>query len=1130
MTFCASAIVTAGRTFERTGASVPTWLVAATLLFTLALFQSTSGVAFDSRGSILGDDVRGALERFTDGTKYASEAQRAGDQAILFANNDAINAAGLTGEIPISAYQAAQTDFDRLNTEFGRAAATEANANFMVQERPGTKATTFSPGTDSDFITVVGNKHQIDRMQTDYNRRVNEFLQSNGAITEPRTNWHNKLDTDFMADPRFVSEADFREIAKMNNDAYKRSASANFERISRTEGGGKIGPQHVTDYTADMSDFVSKKRGKISDMFKNPSNFNDPMNRAKVIQMMAQEQKYISRMEALDDYLRAQEGLPPRNRGLTTAKQGSVRAPSNIQNIEDAHKVANISQGTAVDDLVDTMSEIAKTKPDSPFAKSSADDVAKLIAQAPAEHRGAVIAKLSQTNPDLAQAVKQSPHFSDVDDIVRNADKITDLTRSGDAAADTARAADKLGDTARAADKLGDTARAADKLGDTARAAGNAAKAGIKQGLAKMGKTLETVGKVGAGVDVAVHVAQMNDLRTQMQEAWDAMNDPNISDEEAAKIFEKADRMGWDLFTSAGFAAAVEANPYLAAGFGVVTVACIAGRWNFKNRETGETVGRPAGLGESLSCDSKHHWDAFVDLVDHKLTGEEALRRGNEEAVCGKIEAAVADGRMVPLHENTAEEICAAMKRGGPAEARGMWQPGKPKETETAAVDPSDEEAEDLRQPGACQVAENHYTKGHEAYIEGDPDAYKAALRDAEQTMADLPHGTCGELVGKVAKGHEQAEVLGRVKEAAGGLLASCQGSDARDRARRMRTLSRLLAKTDHAYVRDLRRRLDAAQAATLIYASAKDSFDAADLDGAKQQIPRAEAALGGLGGGDCPDLRDAVENAPKIIDKWQDAARKVDQSIASCDQQAMGRYKTQLSKLSATKTVAESLTARVQQASDRCQQEAIDAAEAKAAAAAADRLSVCHKDYGRGYSVGHVLDDGRFFCMPDKATANSWCRNKNGEGFYAANINSRGGFSCLPTQKTADAWCQNKNGSGWYAGKVKTDGTYNCNMGKSARSASCRQQYGRGWYSGKLRGDGTFMCYGPRQTTTTRNPRPRTTAPRGPSNAEVGAAIGAAIAAGIIASQRGSGGGGGGSRSKCHRNPNTGQLHCGGN
>lgn len=38
---------------------------------------------------------------------------------------------------------------------------------------------------------------------------------------------------------------------------------------------------------------------------------------------MAQEQKYVSRLEALDDYLRAQEGLPPRNRGLSSEVTGA---------------------------------------------------------------------------------------------------------------------------------------------------------------------------------------------------------------------------------------------------------------------------------------------------------------------------------------------------------------------------------------------------------------------------------------------------------------------------------------------------------------------------------------------------------------------------------------------------------------------------------------------------------------------------------------------------------------------------------------------------------------------------------------------------------------------------------------
>lgn len=1036
--FTSTAIGTRNAHLERkwlVGPAVAALGIALTILY----FSSASAQ------TTLNPDVNAALQRFTDGTPYANRAQRARDQALLFANNDAINAARLNNEISDSAYQAAQSDFDKLNTKFGQRAAHSAGADFTVQQRPA--GSTFSPGTDSDYITIVKDKDQIGKMQADYNKRVNEFLTKNGAIDKPRDNWQTKLDTDFMADPRHVSEADFREIAKMNNDAYKRGASANFERISRQSGGGKIGPEHVTAYTEDMADFTAKKQGNISEMFKNPSNFNDPAKRAKVIQMMAQEQKYISRMEALDDYLRKQEGLPPRNRGVTIAKQGSIRDPSNVKGIKDAHRVASSSQASAVEDLVETMTEVAKKNPD--FAKSSADDIAKIIAQAPAEHRGAAIAKLTGIDPDLAKAVKKSPNFGAVDDLVRTGDKITDATKAGGRLTD-------------------------------------AAEAGIRQRIAASGvKVMETIGKVGAGLDVAVATSQLKDYYDSLSKAMD----PSLTDEEADKHFDRAASIARTLTESGVVAAITEASPAAAAAWGTWLVSHHGTGWLLENTETGQKIVRVAG--ELVD------WDAMADLWVTQKEGHGVVDARNQAALCDKIKRSIAAGRMIPLHEYTPEEICAAMKREGPAGIRDMYKPGTPsKPTETAAVERNDEkekEGEALSQPSACKVAENHYAKGREAYSKGDADAYTAALNETEQAMDGLPADACGDLVGKIAKGREQADMLGRVKEAAGELLGTCKGDDSHDRANRMRVLSGLLSKTDHPYVRDLKRRLDAAQAATLIYARAKHSFDAGDLDHAEREIPKAQEALEGVDGGDCPDLREAIDKAPETIAKWREPAEKVEQSIASCNQPEMSRYKAQLSRLASSNSLAASLRTQLDKAADRCRKEAIEVSEAKEAAREADRLKTCRRDNGPGYQVGHVLEDGRFFCVPNQETANAWCMKNWGSGHYAVDIDSRGGFSCLPTKKTANA--------------------------------TCRQEHGSGWYAGKVRADGTFLCHPPRQVRSRRKPS-RPSRPRGPSGADVGAAIGTAIIQGIIESQRGGGGG----RRRCHRNPYTGQVHCGSN
>ncbi|MEZ5828973.1 MAG: hypothetical protein R3D30_10500 [Hyphomicrobiales bacterium] len=103
-----------------------------------------------------------------------------------------------------------------------------------------------------------------------------------------------------MANPDLIQDPEeFLEIAKYNNDAYKRRMAAQYEAITRATDGKprKIGPEHVQGYMDEMNDFVAKKRGKIDEIFaKGPSYLSDPAHRAELFQAMAQEQKYVSRL------------------------------------------------------------------------------------------------------------------------------------------------------------------------------------------------------------------------------------------------------------------------------------------------------------------------------------------------------------------------------------------------------------------------------------------------------------------------------------------------------------------------------------------------------------------------------------------------------------------------------------------------------------------------------------------------------------------------------------------------------------------------------------------------------------------------------------------------------------------
>ena len=343
----------------------------------------------------LGRNVLDALDRLTaleavGGTAADSLTER--DRALLFANNADINAAALNGEIGDEAYQFAQSDFAALNRGFAADSAHDARADFTVQRRT---SEVFSPGTDSDYITVVvDSSREIADMQESYNNRVNAFLQRNGVIAEPRGDWHNKLDTDFMADPRYVTQDQFEEIARLNNDAYSRRHSAEFERVIREPGGGRVDPWHIVAYTEEMDDFAHKKRRHLDEALADPSGFSDPRIRADAFRTMAQQQKYISRIEMAEDYLRAQEGLPPRDRGPrgSIAKLGSKRTYENSRTIRDAYQVSDQSLSNAIANVVETMAEVSRTNDQ--FANSAVEDITALITRLPDDQRGAILERL----------------------------------------------------------------------------------------------------------------------------------------------------------------------------------------------------------------------------------------------------------------------------------------------------------------------------------------------------------------------------------------------------------------------------------------------------------------------------------------------------------------------------------------------------------------------------------------------------------------------------------------------------------------------------------------------------------------------------------------------------------------
>ncbi|MHA1158688.1 MAG: hypothetical protein ACTSP2_08100, partial [Alphaproteobacteria bacterium] len=142
---------------------------------------------------ILPDELRPVFSRLEANVAVGGSAAKnlsERDRAILFKHNDAINAAAFSGEIDSRVYQSAQNDYADLNRDFAADAAADAKADFTVQQRT---SSTFSPGTDSDYITVVVDSvDEISDMQKGYNKRINAYLAGHEVLNEPRSDWHNK--------------------------------------------------------------------------------------------------------------------------------------------------------------------------------------------------------------------------------------------------------------------------------------------------------------------------------------------------------------------------------------------------------------------------------------------------------------------------------------------------------------------------------------------------------------------------------------------------------------------------------------------------------------------------------------------------------------------------------------------------------------------------------------------------------------------------------------------------------------------------------------------------------------------------------------------------------------------------
>jgi hypothetical protein len=590
-----------------------------------------------------------ASEDVRQGTSTLTDGQR----SLLVWYNDDINRARMGGWVGDDLYQAGQNIHHNISSSQANNAARSVGADFTVQQ---STRRSFMPGTDSDYIYSLNRNSanpvaDVQRIQQGYNNGLNDFmrrsidadpklrasLEAENIQFRPRSDWHQKLDVDFMADPRTVNQGQFEEIAKLNNDAYKRREAAEFERISRARDGTPVTPEMYTAYVDEMQDFIRKKRVKIEKIRENPSLLADPDALADYHRIMAQEQKYIGRIEATNAHLRTQEGLAPTTRPqasstyvvgyddkgravltqrseVTLSTRGAGRTPgtmgaSLVGSTLDVHL-----ENRALIELSESIAEAAQRNP----AKwaNAPDDIARLTNHLSPSDKGRLIESIKRrSGPEMAKQVAGSmrKQFTGGEGGIRTS-------------------------MSTAATQLDKALRSALGVSDDLSRMGSLRR-GFNEAASKALGGLENLSKVGTALEVVRAGASMSTFITSIQKAMD----PNISDEEADKHFEAAMEASREMVSQGGLGALMQAVPTV----GVIALGWTVGfdgtSYILTNTETGEEFNRRtadwfdhhnqlaeeawADLGEYLGFDT-HRSRADEDLANLEANLRDSIAAG----------------------------------------------------------------------------------------------------------------------------------------------------------------------------------------------------------------------------------------------------------------------------------------------------------------------------------------------------------------------------------------------------------------------------------------------------------------------------------------------------------------------
>jgi tetratricopeptide (TPR) repeat protein len=351
---------------------------------------------------------------WTPGLKEAAEAFALGkatpaQEMMVFYQNYEINLLAQEGKISKSTYRNCQEEFFELNEGFANKAVRDAGFDPSISNRK------YNPGTDTD-VNVLGKGGKkvslgdIKKIDGNYQKIVQDHFRRKGL--KPLQGGV-QTETDFMPHPKHTDPEEFQKIVDYVNQnggtAYKdpRAASAQ-SKLGTTQ---PMSIDEASSFSSTMKDFADTKINKANALRSEAKSIrgSNPGRaeylEAKARQFDYQAAKYHNRIDAANNHLRRQNGLPENPRNITGFQQSADIIELSGRNPftgKDASTIRNLHQSalqSSTDDMIDTLVDIARQNPSQAAQIQKA--LGKEINRLPANRAGQAIERIENATKGI---------------------------------------------------------------------------------------------------------------------------------------------------------------------------------------------------------------------------------------------------------------------------------------------------------------------------------------------------------------------------------------------------------------------------------------------------------------------------------------------------------------------------------------------------------------------------------------------------------------------------------------------------------------------------------------------------------------------------------------------------------